>query len=630
MKRCCPYLVILVLTLALDLLATAVIAVADASRGASMIPSGGRPLLPGDWTGRAFWVPRSDPGRAETTIANVQGMPFRKAVSTRTFKRPLRPWDVLIGARLSGDIEKGDVCLLTFSARGRAIEKQNGLAHADVYIELSSRSHTKLLSYPVDAGSEWRTYYVPFEAKERLPDGSAQVVFHLGFSPQTMDVGGMSMLNFGKTRAFVDLPHTPISYDGRNPDAAWRKAALERIDRIRKAPLTVEVVDAEGKPLEGARVHIRMLRHAFGFGSAVGANLLGVNLEDTETVKDYFLDYGGSRDIRIYRETVEKLFNKAVFENDLKFVPWTDSQSNRHSNYRKEWTDRAFAWLRERSMTVRGHWIACGALEDYPRELVYGSRSLFRSRLFASIRDKVPEIGKRVAEWDAVNHLVDGEENLAAHFGSPDIYVEIMKLSRDMAPGIELWVNEGHVLAEGSRRDTYEKLIRYLIDRAAAPDGIGFMGHFDLLSLTPPEEALRVMDRFANIIPNIQITEMDVDAGGDEQLQADYFRDMLIAAFSHAACKGIMIWGFWERRHWKPAAALFRADWSIKPAGQVWKDLVLHQWWTDVEAQADGQGRCTLSGFLGDYELSGTWRDKKGSTRLSLPKGGATAKIVME
>jgi hypothetical protein len=156
------------------------------------------------------------------------------------------------------------------------------------------------------------------------------------------------------------------------------------------------------------------------------------------------------------------------------------------------------------------------------------------------------------------------------------------------------------------------------------------MGHFDVLSLTPPEEALHVMDRFARIIPNIQITELDVEVGDDEQLQADYFRDVMIAAFSHPACKGIMIWGFWEKRHWKPAAALYRSNWSIKPAGRVWDDLVFHQWWTTKEGLTDKQGRYALRGFLGEYQVSATWGDKKGLERITLPKTGAEAKIVLQ
>ena len=595
------------------------------------IPSGGRPLLSADLARKFFWYPQTDTGLAETSIIQVHGMPFHQAIQTRTFRQPDRPWEVLIGVPVSGGIAKGDACLLSFSARGTRTDQRTAPAKAHAYIEFTTSPHDKLLRYPIRADSEWRTFYLPFQAKERLPDGSIRVVFHLGFDPQTIEVGGMSMLNFGETRAIEDLPRTPITYEGREADAAWRGAASNRIDQIRKAPLTVEVVDSEDKPLEGAKVRVQMLRHSFGFGSAVGANLLGVNLDDTEVLRDYFQHYGNTHDIEMYRDIVQELFNKAVFENDLKFIPWTQSKSNRDPTYRKEWIDRAFAWLQDRGLSVRGHWIACGALEEeYPSWLLYGPKRFFRSALFSNIRDEVIAVGNRVVEWDAVNHVVDGEQSLAAHFGSPDIYVEIMKLSRKLDPGIELWTNEDLVLSgDGSRREPYEKLIRYLIERGAAPDGVGLMAHFDLFALPPPGEVLQVMERFARIIPNVQITELDVDVGDDEKLQADYFRDMMIAAFSHSACKGIMIWGFWEKRHWKPAGALYRSDWSIKPAGEVWKDLVFRQWWTDAEGRTDSQGRYVVRGFLGQHRVSVTVEGMKGSKIIGLSKAGTVAKIVL-
>lgn len=50
-----------------------------------------------------------------------------------------------------------------------------------------------------------------------------------------------------------------------------------RIDRVRKADLRVLVEDAAGHPAAGARVHVRMKRHKFGFGTAVAASALLTN-----------------------------------------------------------------------------------------------------------------------------------------------------------------------------------------------------------------------------------------------------------------------------------------------------------------------------------------------------------------
>ena len=42
-------------------------------------------------------------------------------------------------------------------------------------------------------------------------------------------------------------------------------------------------------------------------------------------------------------------------------------------------------------------------------------------------------------------------------------------------------------------------------------------------------------------------------------------RDVMIASFSHPNFIAIVQWGFWEKMHWKPAAALWREDWTLKP-----------------------------------------------------------------
>lgn len=112
-----------------------------------------------------------------------------------------------------------------------------------------------------------------------------------------------------------------------------------------------------------------------------------------------------------------------------------------------------------------------------------------------------------------------------------------------------------------------------------------------------------VFNRFAALIPNLQLTELDVDVGDDEVLQADYLRDVMTLAFSHPAFQAIVMWGFWEGKHWKPNAALYRKDWSIKPAGQVWQELVFDTWWTEDAGQTDADGYFATRGFLGDYEI---------------------------
>jgi endo-1,4-beta-xylanase len=593
------------------------------------VPQGGISLLPPEPTQEAYWHPRFDSSLAETDIVEVENMPFQKALRTTSHKEPSLPWDIVIGINVPSSIEKGDACLLSFFVRGTSVPDRSNDAKTRALVEYTASPHDKLVVMPVTVEKEWRRIYVPFRPETAVAGNSVRVVFYLGFRPQSVEVGGVSLLNFGKNVTVAELPATQLTYKGREPDAAWRKQAAAEIEKNRKADISVQVVDSTGTPIEDAKVHIKMLRHAFGFGSAVVARALGVNTDDAQTIREYFREFGSVEDIRTYRKTVKSLFNKATLENDLKIVAWNEGKANRGWGYRKEWTNRAIDWLNEHDIKVRGHWLACGMLDDYPPEILRRQRSYVRAYLFASMRERIAAVGGRIKEWDAINHIAAIGENLQTFFGSPDIYVDIMKESRKLAPGASLWVNEGSILADGRCRDPYEKVIRYLISRDAAPDGIGFMGHFDRVSLTPPDELLEVFDRFAGIIPRLQVTELDVDVGDDVQLQADYLRDAMTVAFSHRACEGIVLWGFWEPGIYRPSAELYRRDWSLKPAGAMWQDLVFRQWWTDVQGATDHGGMWKQRGFVGNYEITAARNAGSVTVNATVPRQGTTVKITL-
>ena len=39
------------------------------------------------------------------------------------------------------------------------------------------------------------------------------------------------------------------------------------------------------------------------------------------------------------------------------------------------------------------------------------------------------------------------------------------------------------------------------------------------------------------------------------------------------------MWGFWEGEIYRRERALYRADWSAKPSGTMFEDLVFNEWW---------------------------------------------------
>ena len=107
----------------------------------------------------------------------------------------------------------------------------------------------------------------------------------------------------------------------------------------------------------------------------------------------------------------------------------------------------------------------------------------------------------------------------------------------------------------------------------------------------------------------------------DEEGQARYLRDFLTVVFSHPSTDAFTVWGFWEGKMWSPLAAMIRKDWTLKPSGQAWMDLVLKEWWTDQTAATNAAGSCTTRGFLGDYKIivSVGGREKSASVKLTRP-----------
>lgn len=239
-------------------------------------------------------------GQAEPVA--VQGHDFAQAVRIRTEKRPAQPYRFQVRVPTVAAVKTGDKLLAVFEARAVEPQGKDGTAETELVFEQAGEPYTKTVSHHVEFGTSWQRFYVPFEVKLDHDAGKAAVIFRAGYDPQTIEIGGVRVLDFGAEFPLANLPLTPRSYVGRDADAPWRKTAAERIERLRKANLTV--TDAAGKPLPGVKVRAQMKRHAFGWGSAVDARTL----------------LGDGPDSERYRQIVTENFNKAVLENDMKWV----------------------------------------------------------------------------------------------------------------------------------------------------------------------------------------------------------------------------------------------------------------------------------------------------------------------
>ncbi len=539
----------------------------------------------------------------------MKGQPFSTALRLTTLHKPRFAYDLQITQRVHVPIAKGDVLVATFFMRN--IKAESGYGRTDLILE-NTTTYEKSVYYSAVAGWAWRKFTVPFTAVEDEAADGSQFNFHLGFNPQTIEIGGVTLINYGKSRNVKDFPTTQLTYAGRESNAAWRKAAAARIEKYRKGDLSIAVMDARGAPVANASVKVRMKRHAFAFGTEIDAHEFVQNSPEAQR----------------YRDTIFSTFNKIVFGTALKWPDWEGVGGG---------SERADALqgikiLREHHVAVRGHNLVWPSWVYLPPDLekLQNDRAALRKRIDDHITEELTTLKGLCREWDVVNEPYDNR-TLIDLFGGDAIMAEWYNRAHAADPAAQLFLNDEGEMENGgddtSRQQTYKSQIALLKARGHL-GGIGFEGHFSQI-LTSPDRLLALLNDYGKFGLPMQANELDVDLP-DVQLQADYLRDYMTVFFSHPQVQGIMIWGFWESEiYMNPHTALYRADWTLTPYGNAWHDLVFHKWWTNTNGITNSQGRYHARGFVGDYEITVRKGRRTATIRTTLFRSGTLVRVRM-
>ena len=517
----------------------------------------------------------------------VESLPEGKRI-TIPEALPGKPYGAQFTAPITAAIAKNEPVLAIIKAR-----IVGGTPHGEVLAKLQQRS-APYTSFGATIGlgihSEWLELPVTFLPDEPIPADSAAIVLLCAHKQQTIEVESIRILKYPAgtdTSAFPKAKPIQRTYPGREPDAPWRKAALDRIEKRRKADLTLTLNDAAGKPLAATEVTLSLRRHQFGFGSAVVAKRFS----------------GDSEDDRRYRDLVDRLFSIIVFENDLKDGNWSPDFNAQRQSTRNTELEKAFDWLAERHIPVRGHYLMQVATPYNLQKIT--DPAVIRDRTLASVTERLAFVNDRVIEWDVINHPIawGGADMLNKHPGLEHLDREVFQLARQKTQ-LPFFVNEDQVFRPGPQCDDTYTYIQALNEAGLTVAGLGNQAHFHESYLPSPEHLLAITDRYATIVPRQSITEFDIVTNEDEQLAADYTRDVLIATFSHPAYSSFLFWGFWEGSHWKPEAASWNKDWTIRPRGAVIEEWITKHWHTQLTAKTNAQGQLTFRGFPGWYEVT--------------------------
>lgn len=408
------------------------------------------------------------------------------------------------------------------------------------------------------------------------------------------------------------------AYGGRPVDVDWLAEAQRRIERIRMADVRVEVIDAQGKPAPGAAVSIHMTRHAFLWGSALGDGVfLGATAAHRENRERYLEEFA-------------RLFNIATIEGRMRWSHWENPRS-------RQQLEEIMRWCEARGIALHGHTLVYPGWRHLPADLQEkrGDPAALRDRINRHITGQAGTLRGRVASWDVLNEPYSLQD-LQRVVGY-DQMAEWFRLARQADPRARLLVNENNVVSSGVKLEGYLEVLKRLVEDGAPFDAVGVQGHFrgsrfsaENNPLPTPAQVWDRLERLAAFDKAIRVTEFDIFNDQPEHSlilndddQARLTHEFLIATFSHPAVEGFTMWGFWDGSHWMNNAPLYRRDWSLKPSGRAWMELVRERWWTQIDVRADGQGVFAGRAYRGRHRVAAELDGRRAAADVEVSADGA-------
>merc|ERR1712176_382944 len=355
------------------------------------------------------------------------------------------------------------------------------------------------------------------------------------------------------------------------PDSFYESSDAA-IDRLRKVDLTVVADYADHQDVT---IKVEQQKHDFPFGSAIDSRLLTSNTK----YRDFFLDN----------------FNYAVLENKHKWrqIEWSRGNRNFHE------ADQAMKLLEKNNIPVRGHAVFWGVDQYVPKWLKYMKPDQQRQQCKAHADDIVGRYKGKLTHWDVNNEMLHGDYFERTIGGN--IRADMFKWTKEADPSCKTFVNDYEVLS-GGLTNCYKKQIADLIDQGAPIDGIGVQSHFkDAERNVDPVQVQSKLDSLAELGLPIWVTELDI-AQWDAKSRAKHLSYFLRAAFSRESVEGIILWGYWDQRHWKGKEASLAdgPSLTLNAAGNKYRDLVFREWWTQIK---ENSSSVNTRAFKGDYVI---------------------------
>jgi GH35 family endo-1,4-beta-xylanase len=404
------------------------------------------------------------------------------------------------------------------------------------------------------------------------------------------------------------------------------------IEENRKGSGTIRVVDADGKPVPGAKVTLQHVRHEFHFGCN---SFMLEQFEEKEKNAAYeqaFAEAFNLAVIPFYWADTEPERGKPRFAKDSSYV------------YRRPATDLVLEFCDKHGITPKGHPLCW-------HSFVPEWAPLDKKALAAETERRITEIaeryGKRIGIWDVCNEAIEHNPFSIDH-RVPERHVEFAfeVATRTMPRSAVLTYNDYAVWANHGEYTPMYMLCRHLKSLQHLNFGaIGLQYH----QFTPNPEHMRgeaagrlnarylfeLLDLYGKLGLPINISEITItgrpELGDGSAYQKEVIEKLYRLWFSHAALNGIIYWNLvddtayvragssWNENQYK--GGLLNFDMTPKPAYEAVRRLVKEEWTTRATLDYVAGAENRFHGFYGDYDV--TIETDSGTSRgtLKLAKG---------
>ena len=510
----------------------------------------------------------------------------------------------------------GDAMVATVWARSIQPRVGGDTGNVHMVFETNGNPYTKSMNVALQFGADWQKFQFPFRAVVSHPAAGAHVNFWLGYGVQTFQIAGISVTDLGPGNP---AGYPQVTYEGRDANAPWRTAANDRIDQYRKGDLAVSVVDASGRPVNGATVRAAQQKSAFDFGTR--------RRRRASARRPVGWDHRQRHGEVPGRHPVAVQHDLAGQQPEVESLGEPDRAG--HADL-----PRVAVGARARHDHPRRTTLVWPSFGNMPTDVasLANNPDALRTRVRDHVTDEASALNGIADEIDVVNEPYS-EHAVQDRLGQQEIHAWF-ELAHQAAPDARLALNDYGILenggGEGRHRDYDYNLLASMKAAGTPVDVVGMESHFNGLQLTPPDQLMSIVDKFAALGVKVGITEFDV-ATDDLQLQADYTRDFMTAMFSNPNVTEIANFGIWAKNIYNPLVALYNADWSAKPNALVWQDLINRQWHTDVTGGTNNKGKFTVRGFQGDYLVTVTVGGISKQVKVSMPTtAGASVTVIAD